>query len=208
MFNKKEILIIVPTIIILAFIVALTDLKSLFLISLAYVSIIIILNIFTKKAVGYFLDTDVEIRAWEMKRYWFRKHDYFKRAIPIGLFLPIILKVISVGFINWTAALSYEVKAKIYRAAKRHGLYAFSDISEAQIGVIAAVALGVNLIAALIGYFAGFPDFSKLSLAFVFFSLIPFSDLDGNRIFFGSVALWIFMLLITLIFIIGALIIF
>jgi hypothetical protein len=208
MFNKKEVLIIIPTIVILAFVIALTDLKNLFFTALIYISIIILLNIFAKKAIGYYLETDVEIRAWEMKRYWFRKHDYFKKPIPIGLFLPIILKVISVGFLNWTASLSYEIKAKIYRTAKRHGLYAFTDITEAQIGVIAAVALGVNLIAALIGYLIGFPDFAKLSLGFVFFNLIPFSDLDGNRIFFGSVALWVFMIAVTALSIIGALIIF
>lgn len=208
MFNKKEIWIIVPTIIVLAFVIALTDLKTLFFTALIYITIIILLNIFTKKLMGEYLDTEVEIKAWEMKRYWFRKHDYFKKPIPIGLILPIVLKVITAGFLNWTASLSYDVKAKIYRKAKRHGLYAFTDISEAQIGVIAGVALIINLIAALIGYLIGFPDFAKLSLAFVFFSLIPLSELDGNKIFFGSIALWIFLMTLTILSILGALIIF
>jgi Zn-dependent protease len=207
MIKAKEALIIVSTIIVLAFAIALIDLKNLFLNSLLYMTIIVGVNILSKKAISYYLDTEIEIKSWEIKRFWYRKHDYLKKPIPIGLILPILIKVISVGFVNWTASLTYEVKAKIYRVAKRHGLYAFTDISETQIGVIAAAGIGMNLILALISYLAGTPELAKLSLTFALFNLIPISELDGNKIFFGSLALWVFLASITLLAFLGSLLI-
>jgi Zn-dependent protease len=192
---------------VLAFAIALIDLKNLFLNSLLYMTIIVGVNILSKKAISYYLDTEIEIKSWEIKRFWYRKHDYLKKPIPIGLILPILIKVISVGFVNWTASLTYEVKAKIYRVAKRHGLYAFTDISETQIGVIAAAGIGMNLILALISYLAGTPELAKLSLTFALFNLIPISELDGNKIFFGSLALWVFLASITLLAFLGSLLI-
>ena len=207
MIKAKEALIIVSTIIVLAFAIELIDLKNLFLNSLLYMTIIVGVNILSKKAISYYLDTEIEIKSWEIKRFWYRKHDYLKKPIPIGLILPILIKVISVGFVNWTASLTYEVKAKIYRVAKRHGLYAFTDISETQIGVIAAAGIGMNLILALISYLAGTPELAKLSLTFALFNLIPISELDGNKIFFGSLALWVFLASITLLAFLGSLLI-
>lgn len=207
MINQKEALVIASTIIILAFAVALTDLKNLFLNSLIFIAIIVVVNVLSKKAVSYYLDTGIEIKNWEIRRFWYKKHDYLKKSFPIGLILPIFIKVVSVGLINWTASLTYDVKAKIYRAAKRHGLYSFTDISETQIGVIAAVGVGANIILALIGYLTGFPELAKLSLTFALFNLIPISELDGSKIFFGSLTLWVFLASITLLSFLGTLLI-
>jgi len=207
MLKGKEILVIASTIIILAFTIAITDLKNLILTSLIYIAIVVLINVFSKKAISYYLDTEIEIKNWEIKRFWYRKHDYLKKPIPIGLFLPIFIKVVTFGFVNWTASLTYEVKAKIYHAAKRHGLYSFTDISETQIGTIAAVGVGMNIILALVSYIAGFPELAKLSLTFALFNLIPISDLDGSKIFFGSLALWVFLASITLLALLGTILI-
>ena len=207
MLNKRELLIIPITIIFLAFSISILDLKNLFLSTLLFVFIIILMNVLTKKAVSSLLDCEIEIEGWEFQRYWFKKHDYFRKPVPIGLILPLVLKVVSVGFVNWMASLTYEVKGKIYRAAKRHGLYSFSEMSEAQIGAIAACGIGINLILAIIGYLAGFNYFATLNLTFVFFNLIPLADLDGSKIFFGSKVLWTFLVTLTLLGILAAIII-
>jgi Zn-dependent protease len=45
----------------------------------------------------------------------------------------------------------------------------------------------------------GFSEFSRLSIYFAFFNMIPISDLDGNKIFFGSLILWSFLAALVLI---------
>jgi len=54
---------------------------------------------------------------------------------------------------------------------------------------------------------AGFNYFATLNLTFVFFNLIPLADLDGSKIFFGSKVLWTFLVTLTLLGILAAIII-
>lgn len=163
------------------------------------VLILLFLNIFAKKITAFYLESEIEIRPWYMERYGFRAHHYLKKPFPVGIFLPILVSILSLGKLLWMAAMTFEVKPKIYRAAKRHGLYSFSEMTEYHIGLIAAAGVLVNLIAAVIGYFLGFPLFARLNIYFAFFSLIPFSDLDGNKVFFGNLILWSFLAIVTLI---------
>ena len=99
----------------------------------------------------------------------------------------------------WLASLAFEIKPKVYRAAKRHGLYSFSEVTEFQIGLIAAAGVLINLIFAVVGYLAGFPMFAKLNVWLAFFNMIPLSNLDGNKIFFGSLVIWSFLASVVLI---------
>ena len=199
MMNKREITYIIATIIILAFVISLTDIKTLFFPILAAVFIVILVNIIAKKITSYYFDSEIEIKPWEISQWGYKRHQHFKKSIPIGMFLPILIKLISFGFINWTAALTFDVKAKVYRTAKRRGLYAYYDISEYQIGIIAAIGIAANIIFALIGYLVGFTDFARISIGYAFFNMIPLTQLDGNKVFFGSLPLWIFLAIIVLI---------
>jgi len=198
MLNKRELIIILAITVILGFAVSMFNLKTLFFTSLISMFVIISMNILTKKATAHILDSEIEVRLWEIKRFGFKKHLHSKKPFAIGIFLPILLKIITVGLISWTASLVFEIKAKIYRAAKRHGLYAFTEMSETQIGLIAATGIFMSIILAIIGYIAGFQEFAKLSIWFAFFNMIPISNLDGNKIFFGSILLWTFLAAIVL----------
>jgi Zn-dependent protease len=208
MINGKELAYVILVTIITAFAIALTktlafDL-SFFLFALLGVFILLIVNILIKKATAYFLESEIEIKIWEIKRFGFRTSDYFKRAFPLGAFMPLLSKIVLFpinGFV-WMASLVFDVKAKAYRAAKRHGIYSFSEMTEEHIGIIAAVGIIANLILALVFYFVGGEFgiiFAQLNIFFVFFNMIPISDLDGNKIFFGNIVLWSFLAVVTLI---------
>jgi len=199
MLNKKEIVSIIAVTIVLGFVLMLSTDTKLFFYFAGLVLLAIMINVIAKKAVAEYLDTTIEVKIWEIKQFWYKKHWHTKKPFAIGIILPILLKVITAGVISWFACLTYDVKAKIGRAAKRHGLYAFSDISEAQIGAIAAVGIGANIIFAIIGYLLGYYEFAKINLGFAFYNLIPISNLDGNKIFFGSLVLWNFLAAIVLI---------
>jgi len=201
MLNKNEIIAILVTTIILAFAINLIQSLQSFLYALLFVFIILVTNIIAKKITGFHLDSEVEVKLWEFKRYGIKSHKHFKKPFPAGAFFPIISKLIlfPINSFVWMASLVFDVKAKTYRSAKRHGLYNFSEMTEDHIGYIAAAGIATNLILAIIGYFVGFPLFAKLNIYYAFFNMIPISDLDGNKIFFGSLVLWSFLAAITLI---------
>lgn len=208
MAKGKELAIIILVTVITAFSIALTkaitlDL-TLLLFSLLGVFLILVINILAKKITAYFLESEVEIKLWEIKKFGFKTGDKFKNSFPIGAFMPLISKIFFFGLNGfvWMASIVFDVKAKAYRAAKRHGIYSFSEMTEEHIGRIAAVGIVMNLLLAFIFYIIGGEFgiiFAKLNIWFAFFNMIPISDLDGNKIFFGNLVLWSFLAIITLI---------
>ncbi|MBL7059262.1 hypothetical protein ISS08_02315, partial [Candidatus Pacearchaeota archaeon] len=123
MFKAKEIPPIIATILILAVIISLLKTWNLFFTVIIFLFIIIFANILFKKATSHYLDSEIEIKLWEIKRYGFQPHSYFKNSFPAGAFFPIIISGLTLGAISWMGSLVFDVKAKVYRAAKRHGLY-------------------------------------------------------------------------------------
>lgn len=201
MINGKEILTIISVSIIIAFSITLLSSFVSFLVVLLSVFVIILINVLTKKLVGNFFELKTEIKLWEFKRWGYKHNQSFKKNIPAGAIFPIISRIIFFplkGFV-WMAPLVFDVRAKIYRVAKRHGIYSFSETSEDHLAYIAGAGILINLIAAAIGYFVGFSEFAKFSIWFAFFNLIPISNLDGNKIFFGNKVLWSFLATISLI---------
>lgn len=208
MLTKKEIASILVITIILAFSITLIQSMDFFLTTLLFVFLIIMINILAKKITGYYFEAEVETKIWEMERYGFwgafargfmHPSKKFKQALPLGAIMPIIVKVLSLGYLNWLASLTFDVKAKKYRTAKRHGFYSFSEMTEFHIGLIAAAGILANLFFAIIGYLIGATEFARLNIYYAFFNMIPLSSLDGNKILFGSLMVWSF--LISIIFI-------
>ena len=200
MINKKEIPIIALVIVIISLSVSLSlnmvQEWKISLLTLLAVSIVVLFNIFTKKFTAYNLDSEIEMRVWEIGKYKSNK-----KPFAIGAFLPLLSKIILFPFNSfvWMASLVFDVKPKTYRAAKRFGLYTFSEVTEYHLGLIAASGVVINLILAVIGYFLGFELFARLSVYYAFFNIIPLSDLDGNKIFFGSKIMWSFLASLVLI---------
>lgn len=204
MINKKEIASLLISSIIIAFSITLVKDLNIFLLVLLGVFALILVNIIIKKFMAYLLESEIEIKIWEIKRWGFKTDQYWKKAFPLGIFMPILVRVILFSFngFTWMASLVFDVKAKAYHAAKRHGMYSFSEMTEEHIGKIAAAGMFANLFLAVLFYLIGGDFgtlFAKLNIWFVFFNMIPLSDLDGNKIFFGNIILWSFLAVITLI---------
>ena len=210
MINKREILSILLITIILAFAFSIKEFTTeILLYSLLSIFLIITLNIAAKKIAANYFESEIEMKLWKMERYGltgvvirgsFSKHPdrKFKHPFPAGIFFPIITAALSLGHFIWMSSLVFDVKTKIHRAAKRHGLYSFSEMTEFHIALIATAGIVANLILAIAGYLAGFETFAKLNIYYAFFNILPISDLDGNKIFFGSKILWSTLATITL----------
>ncbi len=199
MVNKKEISAIVLAIIILSvsagFFEIIRGTSLIFAIVLG-MALVVFFNVVTKKFIAYNLDSEIEMRFWEVGKYSSNKKPFL-----IGAFLPLISKIVLFPFNSfvWMASLVFDVKAKTYRAAKRFGLYTFSDVTEYHIGLIAASGVIINLILSVVSYFLGFELFARLNMYYAFFSILPISDLDGNKIFFGSKIMWSFLASLVLV---------
>lgn len=199
MVNAKEILNILIASLLLALAVSLLTSVISFLYAFVTLFVIIFLSVIAKEITAFYLDSEIETKLWEVQQYGFKPSQKFKKPIPAGIFFPIIVTAISAGYLYWFATLVFEVKAKVARAARRHGLYTFSEMTEYHIGLIAAAGIFMSLILAVIGYLVGIPELSRLSIYYAFFNMIPLSSLDGNKIFFGSFVLWSFLAILTLI---------
>jgi hypothetical protein len=198
MLNPKELLYIVLSAVTLALIISMLESVNIFLYALLAIFVVIVINVLAKKITAYYLDSDVEVKLWEVQRYGYKSHQQFQNPIQAGLFVPIILGILSFGYLQWLASLTFEVQPKVYRAAKRHGLYTFSEMTEYHLGIIAAAGVLANLLFAIIFYLVGLEGFARLNIYFAFFSMIPLSNLDGNKIYFGNVVIWSFLAALVL----------
>lgn len=169
-----------------------SDLQNL-LLAFIFSIIIIALSILAKKLTAYLLDADVEHEIWHMKNFGFSKDLQLKKPIPTGIIFPLIITAFSLGSAKFLPLLTYETRALKHRAAKRFGFYSFKEMTDWHNAVIGASGIIVVLILSLITYFSPFPAleyFSKISVYYAFWNLLPISKLDGAQIFFGSRILW------------------
>lgn len=199
MINSKEISPVLIIILVLSLSLALFRDIALFLTILLSVFFVILINILAKKVTAFYLESEIEMKIWNVERYGFRPSFSFKKPLQMGAILPIVTSLLSLGNFVWLGSLVFDVKQKVYRAAKRHGLYSYSEITEDHIGFIAAAGVFANLVFAIVGYLIGFSEFAKINAYLAFFNMLPLSDLDGNKIFFGNINLWIFLATLVLI---------
>lgn len=214
MFKKTEIALIIIISIIIAFAITLVKTPEIFAYVLLSIFLVIIINTIAKKITAYYADSEAEVKIWQMERWglagiltaggYFHPSKEFKHPFPLGAFLPIITKVLLMPLTNfvWMACLIFDVKTKVYKSAKRHNItYGFSEITDYQIGLIAASGIIANLVFAFIFYLIGIPEqmnFARLSIIYAFFNMLPLSNLDGNKIYFGNAKMWFFLEALTL----------
>lgn len=167
---------------------------------LLFSAIIIFLTVSAKKLMAFLLDAGAEHRLWTLSRFGFKPNKHFKREAPLGIILPVLLSVITLGIVKFGGILTYETSALKYRAAKRFGGFSFTEITDWHNGLIGAAGVVCTLLISLVSYFPGFEELSKLAAFYAFSNMIPLSKLDGTQILFGSKVLYIILAVITLIF--------
>ena len=182
------------------------DFATEFPIALLSFLIIIAGSIGVKKLVAYHYEADISTKFWEFYQFGFRKGKHLKKSLPM-IWFPIVLALFSQGHIWWMGILQFDIKAKPERVSKRHGLYRFSEMTEWHIAVISAWGVVACLVFSVVGYVLGLDQFAKLAIFYATWSIIPFSNLDGSKIFFGNRALWATIATITGFFLASALMI-
>jgi Zn-dependent protease len=176
---------------------------------LLFSAIIVFASIFAKKLAAYLLDSDVEHELWKFSRYGINPGSHFKKEIPAGIIFPLVISLFSLGWLKFSAFLTYEARALKKRAAKRFGFYSFSELTEWHNALIGAAGIVACFLISIIAYFSspGLEYLAKLSAFYALSNILPLPKLDGSQIFFGSRALYTTLAVIALIFAVYALII-
>ena len=206
MFKLKEIEHIILAIIVLIFIVNFKFILSnyprdnLIMVYIISIILIVFINLFAKKLTARYFEANIETKIWMLKRFGVKKHQHFKKKVPAGIIIPFIISIISMGQVLWLAVLEFDVHPMAARVSKRHEKYKYTEMAEIHLGLIAAAGVALNLLTSIIGYLAGFPEFTRLSVYYAAFSLVPIGQLDGTKIFFGNKTLWFTLVIITAIF--------
>ena len=135
---------------------------------------------------AYYLETQTEEKVWSFQRYWFGPRDYVNVPVPIGLILPFLFAILSMGYAKWFAVTTTEIKTTPARAVKRHDFYSFAELTEWHLACISSAGVILLMITSFFSYLFNLPELAKLCIYFSFFNMLPLPGLDGSKIFFGS----------------------
>lgn len=203
--NTKEIINIVVAVIILGIIISLKSIIegefNFILWAMIYSFLIIFFSILGKMTIASLYESNIEHQIWSFSRWGFRKPQRFESEVPLGIIIPLLFSVFSLGAIKLMTLLSYETTIKKSRSARRFGIYSYTSMTDWHNALIGAGGIVAVLILSIISYSlpADFELLSKLSVFYALSNLIPLSKLDGNQIFFGSRILWLSLSIVTVI---------
>lgn len=210
--KKKEINEIIIAIITLGFVSGFIELIQGDLEAFGYIvlfgAIIIGINIIAKKITASRLDADVQHEVWKMQRFGFAPQAHIKKSMYAGIFIPLFVAIVSIGTIKLMTVLTYETTALKRRAAKRFGPYSFTEMTDFHNALVGAAGIIAALAITFVTYWlpgTGWETIARMATFYAFFNMIPFSKLDGSQIYFGSRVLWSVLAIITLIFMMYAL---
>lgn len=201
MFKLKEFGQVLLAIVLFAFIISFLKGVDAFLAALLIAAIIIFVNILAKKLMAYHLEAEIEQKIWHLQRWGYYKRSQFNSPKPVGIILPFLLVWLSYpyGFLKMLTFLQFEVKPTPARAAKRHGLYRFTEMTEWHIASIAAIGIFLNLVLAVAAYIFNYPNLARFSIYYSLWNLLPIGQLDGSKILFGSRIVWVILVILSLI---------
>ena len=208
MFTKKELVWIIVMLIVYEFIIifpsSFTPPNTFNPLILLAPIIITFTSIISKKIAAGFYNIKIEHKVWEFQRWGWYRRSHFKKPVQIGLILPFVLSILTLGIVRMFTFFQFEVE-NIHetRILKQKGLKRKEEINESDIAFTAAWGFLSLIILAIIGILPGisniFPELSKYAIYFGFWNLIPLSKLDGNKVFFGSILTWTFLAIVYVI---------
>jgi hypothetical protein len=182
---------------ILAFGVNYTNLGIIFM----FVLLVLLVNILSKKAMAYQYEATLETKIWQGKRFGFKRERELKNLVPVGIFAPVLITLVTLGNFFLFTVLESSVEGTSARASKRHGRFRFTEMTDSNISMIMSMGVIANLILAVIAYLINLGTLAEISIYYAFYSLIPFGNLDGTKIFFGTRNFWFALMIIALIFV-------
>ncbi len=196
--SYKEIKTILIIIIILTFIFGFNDNKGEFvlenwLLNLFYVfilvSLTILFNVLGYKLTAKYLGTEAEIKIWNSDV--FREKFQFTKMYRYILtpVLPVLITLFSNGKLFFSCLSTFDIKNETLYGKK------FLKLSYLNIGLIAVGGLFFNFILMIFFKLLNLDKGVLINAWFIFWNLLPLSNLPGAKIFFASRIMYLFSLI-------------
>ena len=166
-------------------------------------AVVIAINLISKKLAAARLDADVAHELWTVERYGWKPGYHLDKPIFAGIIVPLFVAVVTLGSIKFMTLLTYETRALKRRAANRFGPYSFTEMTDFHNALVGASGIVGCLLVTFVTYWlpgSFWVILGRMATFYAFFNLIPLSKLDGSQIFFGSRPWWAVLVVITLIF--------
>lgn len=203
-FSKKEIKLIILSILVLTFAFGFDDKRPDFVLSYYVSNLFIILFLVsaslliietTLRYLAKRYATTVEYELWGIKRFFFGRYDTLKKKIPLGIIFCILGAFLSRGL--FTFALLQNHKLKENQALR--SLRKYKHILESEIAIIYSVApLTAVFLICLAKVFA-IPQLALINSVIAIFLIIPFPSSDAMRFLFSAKFLYAFISLFVII---------
>ena len=188
MFNKKEALALLVSALVLGYVISFGSLTWISWLSMAGLALVMLFfHHFGQKISALFYDCSAEAQLWTVRQFWLKKGSHFRFDFPMWAALPIFAVILTFGFIKWLAVTTFEAAPLPSRVHRK-----YAELTDWDLALIATGGIFFNAFLAVVSQAFGWHDFAMLNLYFILFNLVPISTLDGSKIFFGSVMLWIF----------------
>lgn len=208
-FTNKELLLIIIFVILgsfISFVPKISTDPAQILARILIFFIIIVSGISIKKIIAPHYAIKIEHKTLELYRIGFYEKSHFKKPFPVGLVFPFFLSIFSIGYLKPFTFFQFDSEnMPEKRILKQHGQRRAQRkevITEEDLGYTSASGFYILLLIALIGflikpYFPVFgADLTKYSIYFGLWNLLPFSQLDGTKLFFGTTLTWFFITII------------
>ena len=211
-FSQKELTWMIVCIFIATFVTLLPKISTdplIILPRLCIITVIIFFSCIFKKRTAGIHALKIEHTIWKFSRYWFYESSHSKKPFPIGLIVPFFIAIFSLGYVQPLTFLQFEsenissirlLRARGYKRALRKEL-----INEADLANTSAAGFYALTLLALFGYILfkidilfGF-DLAKYAIMYNLWNMLPVSNLDGTKLFFGSMLQWVFLVVLNVI---------
>lgn len=204
MFTKRELLHLLISIFILSFVFGFDDGNKTFVLNywlsnfFRIFLLIIVAVLFRELVVKLFAkrhDAKSEYEILSVKQVWFNVK--LDKGIPFGVLFALVLAIASRGKFFFTAVGRHNfIESKTARVGRKYqSLQYYEEAQIASIGILSSLFLAV--LGLLLGRFfdVNMAVFIGINFYIALFNMLPFSDLDGAKIFFGSLLTYIYLLI-------------
>ncbi len=162
-------------------------------------TIVLSTSIISKKIFASYLNIKLNFQFWSIYQTSLLEKGHLKKPLTMA-WLPLMLSFVSKGTILWMPILITKEEKTIERVTKYKGMHRYSEVTEWEKAQIACISIISLILICLISYFFNFILLSKISIYFALWSLLPLSNLDGSKLFFGSKKLWTFTTVLAILF--------
>lgn len=144
-----------------------------------------------------------DYRTWGVRKFWFGENTFPKNIkffgkeftinqFPIGIVLALTITIFSNGRLYWAAVSSYGlVIEKATRLGKK--FVDITDYEEAKIAIAGPLAVTfLMLIFKLLNGTGTFDQIVTILSWMAIFDMLPLPGLDGFKVMFGSIPLYVF----------------